>query len=417
MRIRVDESGNWRAFRHRNFRILFPANALSNIGTWAQRVAQDWLVLELTNNNGAVLGLVTAVQFAPVLFLSLQGGALADRLNKKKLLVWTNSVAGFSSLALGTLVLVDLIAIWQVFLFAGILGISSALDSPIRQSFIAEVVGDSDVSSAISLNSANFHAGRLIGPAASGLLIATFGTGPSFLINSFSYLAVIAALLVMRDSELFIESKERTLGTISEGIRYTLARPDLHVVMLTIFFVATFALNFQVFNALMAAKEFEKGPASFGLLGTFIAVGSLSGALLSGKLQKHHSPGFVLKLAHLVSAAVIILSLAPSYFWYALWLPICGVAALTTLISANSYVQTRSDSAIRGRVMGIYLLIFLGGTPFGSLLIGYLSESLGVRETVAICGGISFIAAAVIAMIYKDKVEEPTDLRVSAVLN
>lgn len=416
MRRTVDKDGNWRAFRHRNFRILFPANALSNIGTWAQRVAQDWLVLELTNNNGAALGLVTAVQFAPVLFLSLHGGVLADRFRKRNLLLWTNSVAGLSALALGCLVIGDVIELWHVLFFAGVLGVSSALDSPVRQAFTSEIVGDSDVSSAISLNSANFHAGRLIGPAISGLLIAKFGTGPSFIINAATYVAVIIAMASMRENDFFIEKKEKTLGTIREGIQYTLARPDLYVVMLLIFFIATFALNFQVFNALMAAKAFNKGPASFGLLGTFIAIGSLSGALLSGRLQKLHSPLFVIKFAHLVSIAVIILSIAPTYLWYSIWLPICGVTALTTLISANSYVQTRSDPAIRGRIMGIYLLIFLGGTPFGSLLIGWMTETIGVRQTVAACGGISLAAALTIWVIYRDRVEEPADLRVSSVL-
>jgi predicted MFS family arabinose efflux permease len=203
---------------------------------------------------------------------------------------------------------------------------------------------------------------------------------------------------------------------VREGIRYALARPDLYVVMLLVFFAATFGLNFQIFNALMATKEFGKGPASYGLLGTFIAVGSLTGALLSARLERFRTTRFIIKLGIIFSLAVIVLSVLPSYTWYSLWLPICGITALTMLISANSYVQTKSDPAIRGRVMGIYLLIFMGGTPFGSLMIGYLTEAIGVRETVATCGAISLIAAIVIWAIYKDRVETPKDLRVSSVL-
>ena len=417
MRRTVDRDGNWRAFRHRNFRILYPANALSNIGTWAQRVAQDWLVLELTDNNGAALGLVTAVQFAPVLLFSLHGGKMADRVNKRKLLIWTNAVAGLASLVIGILVIAKVIELWHVFVGAAVLGISTAIDAPIRQAFTSAIVGHSDVANAVSLNSANFNAGRLVGPALSGFLIAHFSTGPSFIINATTYLCVIAALVAMRETDFFIHKKEETLGTIREGIRYAMARPELYVVMALVFFAATFGLNFQIFNALMATKEFGKGPASYGLLGTFIAVGSLTGALLSARLERFRNTRYIIKLGIIFSFSVIVLSIAPSYLWYALWLPVCGITALTMLISANSYVQTHSDPAVRGRVMGIYLLIFMGGTPFGSLLIGWMTETIGVRETIAACGGISLLAAVIIWALFKDKVEEPADLRVSAVLN
>jgi len=416
MRIKVNENGNWRSFRHRNFRILYPANAMSNIGTWAQRVAQDWLVLELTHNNGTYLGLVTAIQFAPVLLFSLQGGAMADRVDKRKLLIWTNIVAALACYILGLLVVTHHIKLWHVFACAAVLGISSAIDAPIRQSFTAEIVGHSDVANAVSLNSANFNAGRLVGPALSGFLIARFSTGPSFLINATTYLFVILSLLFMRPSDFFIQKKEETLGTIREGLRYALARPDLYVVMALVFFAATFGLNFQIFNALMATKEFGKGPASYGLLGTFIAVGSLTGALLSARLERLRNAKLVIRLGIWFSIVVIVLSVMPTYTWYSLWLPICGISALTMLISANSYVQVNSDPAVRGRVMGIYMLIFMGGTPFGSLLIGYLTETVGVRETIALCGGFSLLMCVLIWIFFSKKVERPADLRVSSVL-
>ena len=412
----IKEHGNWRSFRHRNYRILFPANAASNIGTWAQRVAQDWLILQLTNNSGTYLGLITAVQFAPVLFFSLHGGALADRVNKRKLLIFTNFVGALSSLGLGLLVLVGNVKIWHVFFFALTLGIASALDAPIRQSFTSEIVGHSDIANAVSLNSANFNAGRLVGPALSGFLIARFDTGPSFLINAVTYVLVIFALLRMRESDFFIQEKKATQGTVREGLQYALARPDLYVVMLVVFFVATFGLNMQIFNALMATKEFGKGPASFGLLGTYVAIGSLTGALISARLEKHRRTIFVIKGGVVFSLAIALLSIAPNYLWYSLWLPLCGFSALTMLITANSLIQVNSDPAIRGRVSGIYLLIFMGGTPFGSPLIGWLVEVIGVRETIAVCGSISLIACLTIWVIFRDKVGLPKDISVEGVL-
>ena len=213
MRMRVDENGNWRSFRHRNYRILYPANAVSNIGSWAQRIAQDWLVLELTNNSGYYLGLVTAIQFAPFLFFTLHGGLLADRVNKRIALIVTNTFGGLSALALGLLVISNTIELWHVFACAAVLGISGAIDAPIRQSFTSEIVGHADLANAVSLNSANFNAGRLVGPAISGFLIAHYGTGPSFIINASSYIAVNIALLSMRESEFFIRESKKTLGT------------------------------------------------------------------------------------------------------------------------------------------------------------------------------------------------------------
>jgi MFS family permease len=416
MRLSVKEDGNWRSFRHRNYRILFPANTVSNIGSWAQRIAQDWLVLELTNNNGTYLGLVTAVQFAPVLAFSLHGGKLADRFNKRKVLILTNVVGGAASLALGLLVMTDLIALWHVFVLAGILGISTAIDAPVRQSFTTEVVGQTDLPNAVSLNSANFNAGRLVGPAISGGLIAAFGTGPSFIVNGLSYFFVIAALMNLNEKAFFHLDRPKSDGSIREGIAYAKARPDIYVVMLMVFFLATFGLNFQIFNALMATQEFGLGPASFGLMGTFIAIGSLSGAIGSARLERFRNTKFVIKGGIAFSLSIMVLSIIPSYSLYILWLPICGVTALTTLVSANSIVQTSTDPAIRGRVMGLYLLIFMGGTPFGSPLIGATTDLVGIRPTIVICGGISLVASLFIWFKYKNRVTLPADISVATVL-
>ena len=412
----VKEDGNWRSFRHRNYRILFPANAVSNIGSWAQRIAQDWLVLELTNNNGTYLGLVTAVQFAPVLFFSLHGGKLADRFNKRKVLILTNILGGSASLGLGALVITEQIQLWHVFVLAAVLGISTAIDAPVRQSFTTEVVGQTDLPNAVSLNSANFNAGRLIGPAVSGGLIAAFGTGPSFIVNGLSYFFVIAALLNLNEKAFFHLDRPKSDGNIREGIAYAKARPDIYVVMLMVFFLATFGLNFQIFNALMATQEFGLGPASFGLMGTFIAIGSLSGAIGSARLERYRNTKFVIRGGVVFSASIMVLSILPNYISYVIWLPICGVTALTTLVSANSIVQTSTDPAIRGRVMGLYLLIFMGGTPFGSPLIGTTTELIGIRPTIALCGGISLFASLFIWFKYKNRVALPADTSVAAVL-
>jgi len=416
MRLSVNEEGNWRSFRHRNYQILFPANTVSNIGSWAQRVAQDWLVLELTNNNGTYLGLVTAVQFAPVLFFSLHGGKLADRFNKRKVLILTNIMGGAASLGLGVLVITDLIALWHVFALAAVLGISTAIDAPVRQSFTTEVVGQTDLPNAVSLNSANFNAGRLVGPAISGGLIAAFGTGPSFIINGLSYFFVIAALMNLNEKGFFHLDRPKSDGNIREGIAYAKARPDIYVVMLMVFFLATFGLNFQIFNALMATQEFGLGPASFGLMGTFIAIGSLTGAIGSARLERFRNTKFVIKGGILFSISIMVFAVIPSYNLYLVWLPICGFVALTTLVSANSIVQTSTDPAIRGRVMGIYLLIFMGGTPFGSPLIGASADLIGIRPTIAICGGISLFASLIIWFRYKNRVELPADTSVATVL-
>ena len=411
----VKEDGNWRSFRHRNYRILFPANTISNIGSWAQRVAQDWLVLELTH-SGTYLGIVTAIQFTPVLFFSLHGGALADRFNKRKLLMATNALGAFSALSLGALVMSHQIALWHVFVLAAVLGASSAIDAPVRQAFAAEIVGHDDLPNAVSLNSANFNAGRLVGPAMSGLLIAAFGTGPSFIVNGVSYLFAIAALMMMNEKEFFHQDHPKSMTNVREGLRYALARPDIYVVMLIVFFMGTFGLNFQIFNALMATQEFGKGPASYGLLGTFIAIGSFSGAIASARLERFRKTRFVILGSAAFSIAIIILAFMPTYTAYAIFLPFCGVTALTTMITANSIVQVNSDQAIRGRVMGIYLLIFMGGTPVGSPLIGVMSELIGVRQTIAGCGAIALIASTVIWLKYKDKVQVPADISVQAVL-
>ena len=407
--------GTLRSFKHRNFKILFSANFLSNIGTWAQGVAQAWLILELTD-SGTYLGIVTSLQFAPILFFSISGGKIADKFNKRKVLMLTNLTAGISALSVATLVLTENIKIWHVMFFAFMLGMGNAIDAPVRQSFNVEVVGKQDLPNAVGLNSTNFNIGRLIGPGLSGLLIAAYGTGVSFLLNGLSYLVVIIALINIRESELFIEEKKSSSTKIREAMAYVAARPDILAVMITVFFATSFGLNFNIFNTMMATQVFDKGAAEYGALGSILAVGSLSGAIISARLEKKRGPRFVMIGSMIFSAILILSAFAPTYLVYSILLPIIGCVALLTFIGANTMVQLRTDSQIRGRVMGIYLTVFLGGTPIVSPFIGIMTQEVGTRPTVAICGLISLLAAIATFAKFKDRGQEPDSFAIADVL-
>jgi len=407
--------GTLRSFKHRNFKILFSANFLSNIGTWAQGVAQAWLILELTD-SGTYLGIVTSLQFAPILFFSISGGKIADKFNKRKVLMLTNLTAGISALSVATLVLTENIKIWHVMFFAFMLGMGNAIDAPVRQSFNVEVVGKQDLPNAVGLNSTNFNVGRLIGPGLSGLLIAAYGTGVSFLFNGISYLFVILALISIRENELFIEPKKSSSTKIREAMEYVAARPDILAVMITVFFATSFGLNFNIFNTMMATQVFDKGAAEYGALGSILAVGSLTGAIISARLEKKRGPRFVMIGSMIFSAILVISAVAPTYLVYSILLPMIGCVALLTFIAANTMVQLRTDSQIRGRVMGIYLTVFLGGTPIVSPFIGIMTQEVGTRPTVAICGLISLLAAIATFAKFKDKGQEPDSFAIADVL-
>ena len=391
----MNSDGALRAFQHRNYKILFPAFFLSNVGTWAQRIAQDWLVLELTG-SAQILGLITALQFLPSLLLSLYGGLLADRFDKRMLLIVTNLGAGLGSVTLGLLVVTGAVEVWHVAVLAFTVGVFSALDAPVRTSFNSELVGQKDIPSAISLNSANFNAGRLIGPAASGFLIVLFGTGVSFIVNSFTFVAVVIALLLMQKERLFISAKPQRAAKLRQAFSYVLANRDMTLVLVAVFFATTFGLNFQIFMAVMATSEFGKGPAEFGVLGSILAIGSFTGVLISARLEHLRVPKFVMLGGMLFGILLSASAWMPDYGSFAAILPFVGAVALLMLISANSYVQTNCDPSLRGRVMGIYLLIFMGGTPIGAPVIGWFAESFGIRFAIFVCGLIVLMASVFI---------------------
>ncbi|TSA53358.1 MAG: MFS transporter [Actinobacteria bacterium] len=402
-------SGAMRSFQHRNYRLFFMSSIVSNIGTWVQRVAQDWLVLELTH-SGTALGIVTGLQFLPSLFFSLLGGSFADRFDKRTLLALTNAGGGIAALTLGTLVLMGNVKIWQVYLLAFGLGVASALDGPVRQAFAIELVGSDDLQNAVSLNSANFNGGRLIGPALSGLMINAFGTGPSFILNGISFLVVISSLFMMDPAQLHRKKRDLDLSVrIRDGFTYLRKRRDLLEIVIVISAMATFGLNFQITTALMAKEEFHRGAGSFGFLGTCIAVGSLSGSILATRRERKPGGQRVMYGALLFGLASIVAALMPTYETFALALPICGGLAITTMIAANTTVQMGADPHIRGRVMGIYLMVLIGGAPFGSPLVGWLAEAVGTRFTIALGGGITCLAALIVLLIGKRS--EASDLK------
>jgi MFS family permease len=394
----------FRSLRVRNYRLYASGMVVSLTGTWMQRVAQDWLVLELSNNSGTALGIVLALQFGPTLLFSLWGGVLADRYDKRRILLVTQASMIVLAAVLGLLDVSGAVRLWHVYLLAGLLGVASALDVPVRQSFVVEMVGPADLTNAVSLNSATFNAARVVGPAAAGVLIAATDTGWVFLGNAVLTLGVITGLLLMRPDELFrSEPTGRQPGQLRQGIRYVRSRPDLILPMALVFVIGTFGLNFPVTLAQLAREVFGRGAAAYGLMSTAIAVGSLAGALASARRTRRPTTRFLLVSAFGFGVAEALLGVMPSYEAVVLLLVPVGVAALSFVIAANSSVQLGSDPAFRGRVMALYLMCFMGGTPVGAPLIGVLSDALGPRAGVATSGTVCAVAALVAALVVRHR--------------
>ena len=369
----------------RNYRIYASGAFISNSGTWMGRVAQDWLVLtELTDHSSTALGIVTGLQFLPFLLLAPWAGMIADRYPKRRILAVTQTSLALSSLALGLLVITGSAELWMVYGIALFTGIATAVDNPARQTFVSEMVPRDKLANAVSLNSASFNAGRLVGPGVAGLTIAAFGTGWTLLLNTLTFVAVLLALAAMRTSDLRpAPALARGKGAIREGIAYVRSRPDIQLVMVLVFVLGTFGMNFQITTALMATKEFGKGPQEYGLLGSVMAIGSLTAALLSARRAR---PRLAVLLVALVGFTISsgLAAVAPTYPLFALALIPVGLTALTALTTANAMVQLSVDPAMRGRVMALYMAIFMGGTPLGAPLIGWIGDVAGPRWTVGI---------------------------------
>jgi MFS family permease len=369
----------------RNYRVYATGALISNIGTWMGRVAQDWLVLtELTDHSSTALGIVTGLQFLPFLLLAPWAGMIADRFPKRAILAVTQTALALSSLALGLLVVTGRAELWMVYAIALFTGVVTAVDNPARQTFVSEMVPRDRLANAVSLNSASFNAGRLIGPGVAGLTIAAFGTGWTLLLNTLTFVAVLLALVAMRRAELRpAPVLARGEGAIRDGVRYVRSRPDIQLVMVLVFVLGTFGMNFQITTALMATREFGKGPEEYGLLGSIMAIGSLTAALLSARRAR---PRLRVLLVALVGFTVSsgLAALAPTYPLFALALVPVGLSALTALTTANAMVQLSVDPAMRGRVMALYMAIFMGGTPLGAPVIGWIGDAWGARWTIGI---------------------------------
>ena len=380
----MGQAATFASLRIRNYRLYAAGGLVSNAGTWMGRVAQDWLVLtELTDRSASALGIATGLQFTPFLLLAPWTGMIADRFPKRRILLTTQSTLTVTALLLGVLTATGAVQLWQVYALALLQGLAQAVDNPARQAFVSEMVGGQHVANAVALNSASFNAGRLIGPAVAGLLIAAYGTGVAMLANAGSFLLLLAALLAMRAGELMPAPLARGRGQIREGFAYVRGRADIRRVMVLVFVLGTFGMNFQITTALMATREFGKGPTEFGLLGSVMAIGSLSAALLSARRAQPRLRVLLVALGGF-TVATAAAALAPTYALFALALVPCGLAALTALTTANALVQVSVDPAVRGRVMALYMAIFLGGTPIGAPLIGWLGDWAGPRWTIAV---------------------------------
>ncbi|MFT4083092.1 MAG: MFS transporter [Nocardioides sp.] len=389
-------SPTFRALHNHNYRLYLAGSVVSNVGTWLQRTAQDWLVLKPLHGTGTDLGIVTALQFLPILLITPYAGVIADRFPKRRMLQVTQLSMAVPSLLLGALALGGVAQIWMVYVIAFLFGVGAAFDVPARQSFVSEMVEPDELTNAVGLNSAGFNVARLIGPALAGLLIAALGGGYSatgwvILLNAVSYLAVVWQLQRM-DTRLLHSPKLRShaSGGLREGIGYLRTQPRMLFVLVIVFFAGTFGMNFQITSSLMATTVFGKGAGEFGLLGSTLAIGSLVGALMAASRS-------TIRLRLLVLAATgfgvgqIVAGGLPSYVLFAVFTPVIGFCTITLLNSANATMQISSDPQMRGRVMALYMTVVQGGTPIGAPIIGWVGERLGARWALWMGGSLTLV--------------------------
>ncbi|MEO6084396.1 MAG: MFS transporter [Umezawaea sp.] len=390
--------GTFRSFTGFNYRVWAGGALVSNIGTWMQRTAQDWVVLtQLTHNNATVVGVVMALQFGPqVLLLPLTGFA-ADRLDRRRLLMATQASMGVLALGLGLLTVTGSVRLWHVYVFAALLGCVAAFDAPARQTFVSELVAGPNLSNAVALNSTSFNLARTIGPAVAGLLIAAIGSGWVFLLNALTFGAVLLSLRLLRVAELHpVTRAPRALGGFLEGFRYVWRHPDIKAMLLILFLIGTFGLNFPIFISTMSVTVFHEGPGEFGLLTSMLAIGSVVGALMSARRA---SPRVALLAVGSAGFGVgcALAAVAPTYWLFAPVLTLVGMAAQTITTTANGAVQLATDPVMRGRVMAILLAILMGGTPIGAPIVGWVADTFGARWALA-SGALAGLAAACVGV-------------------
>jgi MFS family permease len=379
-----------------NYRVWFAGSLVSNIGTWMQRTAQDWIVLtELTDQDAAAVGFTMALQFGPQLLLVPISGTIADRFDRRKLLVITQSVMALLGVGLGVLVITGLAELWHVYAFALGLGIAAAIDAPARQTFVAELVPEKHLSNAVSLNSASFNGARLAGPAVAGLLTAVIGAGWVFMLNGLTFAATIAAIYLLRSSELRAAPRaKKERGQFQQGLRYVRTRPDIIVVLIMVFIVGTFGFNFPIFTSTMASTEFGLGADAYGVLSSVMAIGSVAGALQAARRERPRMRWLVTASAAF-GLACAVASVMPGPISFGIVLIAVGFCSLTMMTTANALVQTTTAPQLRGRVMAIYMAIFVGGTPVGAPVVGWIGNVAGPRATLLIAAASGLLAAAV----------------------
>ena len=389
----------FRSLKGFNYRLWATGALVSNVGTWMQRIAQDWLVLmELTHKNATAVGIVMALQFGPQLFLMPLTGWAADNFDRRKLLIMTQGAMGLLALGLGLLTANGVVQLWQVYLFALGLGCVAAFDAPARQAFVSELVDEAELSNAVALNSSSFNLARMIGPAAAGLLIPVMGSGGVFLLNSASFAAVIAALCCLRVHELRAPARGPR-GRLLEGFGYVWKRRDLRTMLLMLLIIATFGLNFPIFISTMSVSVFHVGADQFGLLTSMMAIGSVTGALISASRDRPR-PDLLWMGAATFAAGCSLAALMPNYAGFAASLMLIGVAAQTFTTTINGAVQLATEPGMRGRVMAILIAVSWGGTPLGAPLVGWVADHCGPRWSL----GVAALAALVAARLgYHDK--------------
>jgi MFS family permease len=386
-----------------NYRAWASGALVSNVGTWMLRTAQDWLVLtQLTHGNAAAVGVVMALQFGPQAVLLPVNGFAVDRFDRRKLLLGTQAAMGALALGLGILTVAGIVRLWHVYTFALLLGCITAFDSPARHTFVSELVGEADLSNAVALNSTSFNVARMIGPAVAGVLIATIGSGWVFLISAASFAAVLCALGLLRVGELHPRDRAlRAPGSLAEGFRYVWKRPDLKAVLVMLFLIGTFGLNFPIFISTMSATVFHAGAGQYGFLTSIMAVGSVAGALVAARREKPAMP-LLLGAAATFGFGCVLAAIMPNRWLFGLALLIIGVSAQTFTISTNSLVQLSTEPVMRGRVIAILLAIALGGAPIGAPIVGWVADRFGPRWALGV-GATAGLAATMVAISYLAK--------------
>jgi len=390
------------ALRVRNYRLFATGQAVSNVGTWMQRIAQDWLVLELSGYDPVALGVAASLQFLPTLMFTLWAGVLADRVDKRKLLMLVQTGMALCAVVLGLLDVTGVVALWQVYLLCFVFGLFTAVDPPVRQSFVGEMVGKEHLANAVALNSSTFNLARIVGPAVAGLMIVWTGTGWVFLVNAVTTVAVITGLYRMNPAELHrTAAPANRRGQLMAGLRYVRSRPDIMTVLVLVFFISTFAFTFFTTLAIAAANVFHRQADGYGLLSTLLAVGSFTGALLAVRRSTRRRPGLSLLIGAGFAFGVLelVAGLMPSYLTFGLALIPVGVAMMTFMNTANSTMQLSTPPEMRGRVMALYMLVFIGGNPVGAPMTGWMAAELGGRSPFIVGGAVAALSALVCGLV------------------